>query len=216
MKSMRTSHLILASVVLTTCLVVAACDIGEPIPVECVCKCDEAPGAAKAAAPAPAPAAAAPVRPKPTNDQRAERARAARAAAAARRRGQGASKAQGQVAGEPGSGTKIDLPAAEQKEMVETYLGFLKAAADQKLPTMKPFMTERLGTSVEKNMPKYKDRFFRGLDKSIAATKTGRAKLVETRNMTGGNTEALFRYTDGSERRVVFFKEGGKWLLNRL
>ncbi len=211
-------HLLTLSAVLAIGAVAVACNVGEPIPVECVCKCDQASaGAAAAAAPAaPAPAAAV----APAADataKRAERARAARAAAAARRRPGGAAvKASGQVAGEPGSGAKIDLPAAEQEEMTTTYVGFLQAAKERKLDAMKPFMTERLGTSVERNMPKYEDRFFRGLEASIAAAKDGRAKLVETRDMSGGNTEALFRFTDGGERRVVYFKENGKWLLNRL
>ena len=126
-----------------------------------------------------------------------------------------ARRAEGRIARQPGSGDVIETDPRSKKAMVKTYTAFLKGARDQDLAPLEPFLTKRLHGSLEKNLPKYKDRFFNGLRDSIAALKGG-MEIRETRDMGRGNVEALVRFENGHERRVIFFKEDGQWKLNRL
>ena len=76
-------------------------------------------------------------------------------------------------------------------------------------------MTERLGDSLERSMPKYEDRFYNGLKDSVAAVASG-CTVQGVRDMGRGNHEVHFKCGSGHERRPIFFKELNNWRLNRL
>lgn len=200
-----------------------ACYVGDPIPVECVCQCEQsAAPAAKAVVPTipklPRTAAASGVR----DAARAKRLAAKKGKGAnaldpvARRTAAAARRAEGRIARQPGSGDVIETDERTRKTMVKNYASFLKNASRRNLEPLKPFLTKRLHGSLKKNLPKYEDRFFDGLRDSIAALGKGSMTVKETRDMGRGNVEALVRFENGHERRVIFFKEDGDWKLNRL
>ena len=162
---------------------------------ECVCECPEPPAAPAAAS----ETAQAPVAPPITRRQRSGQARRAR----------------GLVSARPGSGAITERTEAERKQMSEVFQGFLKAAETRTLVAVKPFLTARLSTVLEKNAVRYEARFFRGLEPTLKAFPSG-LEIAETRDSGNGNIEALFRFGDGHERRVVLFLEEGAWKLNRL
>jgi len=99
--------------------------------------------------------------------------------------------------------------------MHTTFGAFLDAAGKKDMNIMRSASTKRLCDTLLTSTERYGDRLYRGLDQAIKAGSKG-MKLVETREMGGGNVEALFKFVDDYQRRVVFFKEDGKWLLNRL
>ncbi|MGB0588882.1 MAG: hypothetical protein ACPGU1_04300 [Myxococcota bacterium] len=203
-------------------LSLSACYMGDPIPVECVCQCgDEAPAAAAVTAPAteaPAVTKKAALR----DAVRAKRIAAKKSAAAngiapvAKRVADATRRAGSRVARQPGTGDLIKTDPRTQAAMVSTYSDFLKGAEKRQLAPIKPYMTTRLHGSLEKNLPKYEDRFFNGLRESVAALGKGALAIKETRDMGRGNVEALVVFANGHERRVIFLEEGGGWKLNRL
>jgi hypothetical protein len=197
-----------------------ACYLGDPIPVECVCQCvQEAP---QVPAATPPPTSSASSKRAVRDAIRAKRVAAKKIAAAkglapvAKRVADVTRRAQGRVARQPGSGDLLDTDQRTQQAMVKTYSEFLKGADTRELAPIKPFLTNRLHTSLAKNLPKYEERFFNGLRESVAALGKGEVQVKETRDMGRGNVEALVVFSNGHERRVIFLKEGGAWKLNRL
>jgi hypothetical protein len=214
--NVRFHHLIL--LVITVSL--PGCYMGDPIPVECVCQCGEATPEASAAVP---PAAQAPPAKKALRDAvRAKRIAAKKSAASngmgpvAKRVADATRRGASRVARQPGSGDILKTDERTRVAMVKTYGDFLKGAEARKLEPIKPFLTARLHGSLEKNLPKYEDRFFNGLRESTAALTKGDLTVKETRDMGRGNVEALIVFANGHERRVIFLEEGGTWKLNRL
>jgi len=203
----------LLTLVLT--LGLAACYIGDPIPVECVCQCE---------APAATVVPRIPTLPRRGSKgaERSKRKASKRAAgdrrgnALAQRTADAAKRAEGRIARQPGSGDIVKTDERTQKAMIQTYTAFLKGASSRDLPTLQPFLTKRLHTSLEKNMPKYEERFFKGLRETVDALSKGGMAIKETRDMGRGNVEALVYFDNGHERRAIFFKEDGQWKLNRL
>lgn len=169
----------------------AACSAAAPPPAPCVCECAPCEQAAPAAAPAAA-LSSEPAKPTSTPPSRANRAGAA-----------------------PGSGAIVELDGPARREMHTTFGAFLDAAGKKDMNIMRSASTKRLGDTLLTSTERYGDRLYRGLDPAIKAGTKG-MKLVETREMGGGNVEALFKFVGDYQRRVVFFKEDGKWLLNRL
>ena len=119
------------------------------------------------------------------------------------------------VATRPGSGTITQKTPEERKQIQGGFAGFLKAAEAGKIDGVKPFLTKRLSDVLTKNAERYESRFFRGLAPTLKAVASG-VELAETRDAGKGNLEALFRFGDGHERRVILFQEEGAWKLNRL
>ncbi|MEZ4268422.1 MAG: hypothetical protein R3F39_18815 [Myxococcota bacterium] len=167
-----------------------ACSEPPPPPAPCVCECAPC-------EPAPAPAAAPAAAPAPATTAAAPPSRAGRASAA------------------PGTGTVVELDGPARREMHTTFGAFLDAAGKKDMNIMRSASTKRLGDTLLTSTERYGDRLYRGLEQAIQAGTQG-MKLVETREMGGGNVEALFKFVGDYQRRVVFFKEDGKWLLNRL
>jgi hypothetical protein len=203
-------------IALALSLVLVGCYIGDPIPVECVCQCEQ---------PKVAVVPRIPNLPRRSPKKGADRAKkiAAKKAAAARganalgkRVTDAAKRAEGRIARQPGSGDVVKTDDRTQKAMMQTYTAFLKGASKRDLAVLKPYLTERLHGSLVKNLPKYEERFFRGLEDSINALGKGGMTVKETRDMGRGNVEALVVFGNGHERRAIFFKEGGAWKLNRL
>jgi hypothetical protein len=213
--NVRIHHLSLALLVS-----LPACYMGEPIPVECVCQCGE--GAAAA------PVATAPLSSSvPTKKSVRDAVRTKRIAAKKRAVANGISpvakrvadatrRAGSRVARQPGSGDILKIDERTKVAMVSTYGDFLRGAEQGQLAPIKPFLTTRLHGSLEKNLPKYEERFFSGLKESMAALGKGEMAVKETRDMGRGNVEALVVFANGHERRVIFLEEGGAWKLNRL
>ncbi len=200
-----------------------ACYVGDPIPVECVCQCEQPPApAAKAVVPKipkiPRKAAKSGAR----DAARAKRLKAKKGSGpdalnpVARRVAAAARRAEGRIARQPGSGEVMKTDERTRKAMIQNYSSFLKGASRRSLEPLKPYLTKRLHDSLQKNLPKYEARFFDGLRDSIAALGKGGLTVKETRDMGRGNVEALVRFGNGHERRVIFFKEDGDWKLNRL
>ena len=167
-----------------------ACSTPAPPAAPCVCECAPCEQAAPPAPAAPISSEA----PKPTP---APPGRAGRASAA------------------PGTGAVVELDGPARREMHTTFGAFLDAAGKKDMNIMRSASTKRLCDTLLTSTERYGDRLYRGLDQAIKAGSKG-MKLVETREMGGGNVEALFKFVDDYQRRVVFFKEDGKWLLNRL
>ena len=197
-----------------------ACYMGAPIPVECVCQCGEQ---APATTPEAAPVPTTPPTKKVVRDAvRAKRIAAKKRATAngiapvAKRVADATRRAGSRVARQPGTGDIMKTDARTKAAMVTTYSDFLKGAEQRQLAPIKPFMTSRLHGSLEKNLPKYEDRFFNGLRESVAALAKGAVTVKETRDMGRGNVEANVVFANGHERRVIFLEEGGTWKLNRL
>ena len=204
---------------LTLTLALSACYMGEPIPVECVCQCDQSSADSPAAAPATPTAA----QKEATRDAiRAKRLAAKKKAAAkgispvAKRISDAARRSESRVARQPGSGEILKTDERTRVTMLKNYGDFLRGASAKSLEPLKPYLTARLYTSLEKNLPKYEDRFFNGLKESIAALGKGDATIKETRDMGRGNVEALVVFANGHERRVIFLQEDNTWKLNRL
>ena len=210
---------------LAIALALPACYMGEPIPVECVCQCEQEATTAKSVPRIPTLPRTGNVAAKVgAKDVARAKTLAAKKAAAvakgvspvAKRVADAARRAEGRVARQPGSGEIMKTDPRTRQAMVTTYTGFLKGATRRKLEPLKSMLTKRLYGSLEKNLPKYEDRFFNGLKDSIAAMRKGGMKVKETRDMGRGNVEALVTFENGHERRVIFFKEDGAWKLNRL
>ncbi|MCB9730645.1 MAG: hypothetical protein H6746_19395 [Deltaproteobacteria bacterium] len=172
-------------------LTLGGCNAPPAPAAPCVCECApcEAAPAAAPATPAPAASSTPATPPAPT--------RAGRASAA------------------PGSGNVVELDGPGRREMHTVFGAFLDAAGKKDMDAMRTTTTKRLGDTLLTSTERYGDRLYRGLAQAIQAGTKG-MKLVETREMGGGNVEALFHFPSGYDRRVVFFKEDGKWLLNRL
>ena len=201
----------------------SACYMGDPIPVECVCQCEE--GAKKARVVtevAPAAKALPNLTKAKTRDAlRAKRIAAKKAAEKAnnplvKRLNDAKRRDATRVAKQPGSGEAIEVDERTKVTMLKTYGGFLRSTDSRSLQPLKPFLTERLYTSLEKNLPKYEERFFNGLKETVGALQKGEPTVKETRDMGRGNVEAQIVFTNGHERRVIFLKEGDSWKLNRL
>jgi len=201
----------------------SACYMGDPIPVECVCQCQEEGSKAEVSAQAaPTPKALPELTKAKSRDAlRAKRLAAKKAAAnamnpLAKRVSDTKRRADSRVAKQPGSGEVLEVDPRTKVSMLKTYSGLLRNTSSRKLEPMKPFLTERLYTSLEKNLPKYEERFFNGLKESVGALGKGDLKVKETRDMGRGNVEAQIVFANGHERRVIFLKEGDGWKLNRL
>lgn len=198
----------------------SGCYMGEPIPVECVCQCEQE--AAPAAASASPMTSKGDVKAQTRDAIRAKRIAAKKKAATrginpvAKRISDATRRAEGRVARQPGSGDLLETDERTRAAMLKNYGAFLEKASSKKLPPLKPFLTQRLYGSLEKNLPKYEDRFFNGLKESVAALSKGDLQVKETRDMGRGNVEALVVFANGHERRVIFLKEGDAWKLNRL
>lgn len=191
-----------------------------PPPCECVCDCKEAAAATTEESPAPDEAGSGAVlgsgwdtppprptrRPGAVRDRRADRGKAAR--------GKGA-RARGQVSARPGTGAVVPLDDQGRKEMQTVFSGFIKAAAKRDIPGMKRWTTGRWGDNLDGTIERYEKRFYRSVDQLVEALPSGMT-LGEVRDTGGGNFEGQFRFGSGLERRPIFFKEGGKWRINRL
>ncbi|MGM0578814.1 MAG: hypothetical protein ACQEXJ_24035 [Myxococcota bacterium] len=183
----------------TLCALVAtaACE-PQPKQVECVCRCEPdgaATGSTTTVAPRPAQSATGATT-QPATDTAPRKAR-------------------GPVGMEPGSGDVVEMPPEDRTQMKDTLVAFMEDAKERDLETMTAHTTERLGASLERAVPRYEERLYRGLRPSIDALGSG-VELIEVRDMGRGNHEGHFRFGDGHERRVIFFEESGRWLLNRL
>ena len=178
--NVRFHHLIILAITVT----LHGCYMGDPIPVECVCQCgDTAPEASAAVA----PVTQAPAAKKALRDAvRAKRIAAKKSAASngmgpvAKRVADATRRAGSRVARQPGSGDIVQTDERTKVSMVQTYGEFLKGAAERKLEPIKPYLTIRLHGSLQKNLPKYEDRFFNGLRESMAALTKGDLTVKET------------------------------------
>lgn len=192
-----------------------ACYMGEPIPVECVCQCENAKPAVMPRIPA-LPRRGSKMSERKRQKAATKAAEGRNSGVAAKRAAEKARRAEGRIARQPGSGDILETDERTRKAMMQTYTAFLKGATSRDLATMKPFLTNRLHSSLEKNLPKYEERFFKGLKDSIDALGKGGMTIKETRDMGRGNVEAQLHFANGHERRAIFFKEDGEWKLNRL
>ena len=191
------------------------CQPAAQEPIKCVCACDQPPPEgtkvtvtapeAAAAAPATQSAAAAP----------APAAPAPAAAAPAARPGPAPSRATGQVGMEPGSGTPVTVSEADKEAMKKAFSEFSNAAGARNLQGMQAWTTKRLGTSLGDAIEKYTDRLYRRTDTFTAGVKAG-VTVAEVRDAGEGNFDVEMKFGNGESARVLFFKEEGKWLLNRL
>jgi hypothetical protein len=183
---------------ITVALLTAAAGLfactAPPEPAPCVCECAPCPAVEPAAAAPAAPSASEPLQttPRPAAPTRAGRASAT-----------------------PGTGAIVALDGPAKREMHTTFGAFLDAAGKRDMALMRSASTKRLGDTLVTATERHGDRLYRGLEPAIKAGTKG-MKLVETREMGGGNVEALFQFVGDYQRRVVFFQEDGKWLLNRL
>ena len=188
----------------------------QPQPAQCVCNCEGPPpeGATivideKKAEPkaaekvvekaAPAVAAPSPAAPaaRPTPPARVPR------------------KARGRVSAEPGSGTPKVMEDTDKSEMKTVFEGFAKAAKARNLGDMQKFTTERLGKSLESSLEKYAERLYRRTDMFSAGVASG-VTIGGTNELGDGNFDIEIKFGEGTPVHVLFFKEEGKWRLNRL
>ncbi len=225
----QTAHL-LGVGILAAALGLAGCR-REPITCECYCqgpippeakvrieKAGEKPGAkgssgssaagATKVAPPPKPSAARNVAPPPSAPPPVQRKKLAKV--------DGSRKAQGRVASEPGSGTPVELPPEDAKEILDVFVNFAKAAGKHDFAEMRKWTTERLGKALESAMNKYKERLFRRTDIFADGVKAGPPKMSDVREVGDGNFDVEFKFANGKSVRVLFFKELGHWRLNRL
>jgi len=202
-------------------LVIAGAVVGcQPAePAQCVCNCDgpppegatvkikEQPAEEKKAAPVAGAAAVAPVPAAPAVAPAAPK-RVAPPARVPR-------KARGRVSAEPGSGVPKVMSAADTTEMKDVFLKFAKSAKARNLGEMQKTTTERLGKSLEASLDKYAERLYRRTDLFSAGAETG-VTIGGTNELGDGNFDVEIKFGTGSPVHVLFFKEEGKWRLNRL
>lgn len=187
---------------------VGGCQPAAQEPIKCVCNCDGPPpeGAkvtVQGAAPAAAPAAAAP-------------APATAAAAPAPARPVAApAKAAGEVGQEPGTGAPVAVTEADKDEMKKAFEGFAQAAGARNMEEMRKWTTDRLGGSLASAVEKYKDRLFNRTDIFTNGAKSG-VTIGSVLDGGGGNFDVEVKFGSGQPVRVLFYKEEGKWRLNRL
>jgi predicted lipid-binding transport protein (Tim44 family) len=203
------------------CATLIGCQAPQPVPVECVCDCTSPEALSGAQATGKAEAADAESKLAEARLRRAKKLEAARdkkrAAVTQADKPSPAPKTRAAevVRAEPGSGKVVTLADPAHRLMTDGLTGVLKAVGSRNLEAMRPFLTPRLYESLKKNMPRYEERFFGGLREAAEALQQG-VKVVETRDMGRGNIEALFQFRSGYERRVIFFKQGDAWRINRL
>lgn len=178
------------------------CNCEGPIPEGAVVRVEGGDKAAAKAAPAAKPAAAKPAaRPTPAKPPAAKPAEGRKAA--------------GKVSAEPGSGTPVTVTADDKKEMAEVIKGFAEAAGKRSLPDMQKWTTERLGNSLVSAVEKHTDRLYRRTDIFSNGAKKG-VEIGTTNDVGDGNYDVEIKFGDGENVRLLFFKELGKWRLNRL
>lgn len=205
----KTIQIVLSSLLV---LMAAGCN-GRAEPVQCVCNCDGPPPEgsvvkiaekkteAKAAPAAPA-ASAAPARP-------ATRPAAATPPVRVPR------KARGRVSAEPGSGVPKVMSAEDKSQMKSVFLAFATAAKERNIGDMQKSTTERLGKSLEAALEKHKDRLYRRTDLFSVGAEGG-LTIGSTNDIGDGNFDIEIKLSSGAPVHVLFFKEEGKWRLNRL
>lgn len=115
----------------------------------------------------------------------------------------------------PGSGTPTEIPQAEQRQMVERYVAFMKAASKGDLEGMTQHTTGRFGRALATAMQRHRERLMRGVEQYIAQIESG-ASFGEAGSFDDGNLDVQIQFGEGQPDHVMFYKEGGSWKLNRL
>lgn len=209
-------------------LLLAGCS-QEPRTVECVCRCEGAEAASGdegSAAGASAEGSSSASSRDDEGRDRADRAEGSEDDEGRRRERssddeEGGEEASGgdeqhpRVRGRPGSGDPVELPDEDLEEMTRVYRSFLRSAKTHEPSEMASWTTDRLAGSLSENWDRYEDRLYRSLNDSIEALGSG-VELTEVLEMNAGNHEAVFRFGNGHEDRVVMIRDDGTWRLNRL
>ena len=188
----------------------------QPQPAQCICNCDGPPPegaiieiAEKEAkvVPAAQPVPAAPAAPAPQAT-----ARPSEVPDSLKRIPR---KARGRVAAEPGSGVPKQMSDEDKNEMKEVFVQFAKAAKSRSLEEMKKATTERLENSLESSLEKYSERLYRRTDMFSVGAESG-VTIGGTNDLGDGNFDIEIKFGTGQPVHVLYFKEEGKWRLNRL
>ena len=80
---------------------------------------------------------------------------------------------------------------------------------------MQKHATERFAKSIAGALTRQKDRLYRGIKESLAASK-GKIEIKSVGDVGRGNVDVELQFSNGHTDHVMFFKEDGKWRLNRL
>lgn len=208
---MRSGGWALMALGMLTLLPFAGCKSLGGEPVKCVCNCDGPPpeGAIVKVNEAPAAAPVAPaVAAAPTPAPAAAPARTERPAP-------GPARATGQVGAEPGSGTPTQLTDDDKTQITKAVTEFANAAGARNLAGMKQWTTQRLGGSLDDAVAKHTERLYRRTDMLTKGVQSG-VTIGNTNDTGDGNVDVQLKFSSGDQANLLFFKEDGKWLINRL
>lgn len=115
----------------------------------------------------------------------------------------------------PGTGALVEVPDRDKKAMVSAARTFLEAARVENIDAMRDVSTQLFTTNLLDNMDRYRDRFYRGLNESLASSLKG-VSPGEVRLPEDGHFEIELKFGDGASRRIMMAVESGHWRVNRL
>ena len=115
----------------------------------------------------------------------------------------------------PGSGVLVQVPERDRQAMLTAATRFFDAARTEDREAMRDVSTQLFSTNLIDNLDRYRERFFRGLNPSLASAKAG-AEAGEVRMPDTGHFEIQVKFPDGTDRRMMMAVESGHWRVNRL